>query len=92
MWWTLFTIILVAALTALVFYVFNKKITVKWWEWVLFALGILLFVFGLQNLFGGLAEGEAKAAWLLFATFGILGLILITVPAVLAFNRNKAEA
>ena len=91
MWWTLFTIILVAALTLLVVYVFNKKIAVKWWEWVLLALGVLLFVFGLQNLFGGLAEGEAKAAWLLFATFGILGAILIAVPAILVQRRRASE-
>jgi len=91
MWWTLFTIILVAALTALIFYILNKKISVRWWEWVLLTLGVLLFVFGLQNLFGGLAEGEPQAAWLLFATFGILGLILIAVPAVLVQRHRTAE-
>ena len=91
MWWTVFTVILVAALALFAAYVFNKKIAVKWWEWVLLGLGVLLFVFGLQNLFGGLAEGEAKAAWLLFATFGIVGLILIVVPIILIQKHKASE-
>ena len=89
MWWTLFTIILVAILTLLVVYVFNKKIRVCWWEWVLFGIGILLLVFALQNTFGAAAEGESKAGFMFLWTLGIPALILIVVPAVLVQRRQS---
>ena len=88
MWWTLFTIILVAALTLLVIYVFNKKMVVKWWEWVLFGIGILLFVFALQNFFGAMMEGESKPAFMFLWTLGIPALILLIVPIVLVRLRR----
>ena len=88
MLWTLFTIILVAALVLLVVYVFNKQITVKWWEWVLFAIGIILLVFALQNFFGALAEGESKPAMMFAWTLGIPALIFLIVPCVLVQTRR----
>ena len=90
MLWTLFTIVLVAALTFLVVYVFNKKIAVRWWEWVLFAIGILLLVFALQNTFGAAAEGESKAGFMFLWTLGIPALILIVIPVVLVQRRSAA--
>ena len=88
MWWTIFTIILVAALAFLVFYVINKKISVKWWEWVLFAAGILLLIFALQNFVGANLEGESKPAWMFAWTLGIPAIVLLIVPIVLVQMRK----
>ena len=88
MWWTLFSIILVATLTLLFVYVFNKNISVKWWEWVLFALGVLLMVFTLQNFVGAFAEGESKPAWMFLWTLGIPALVLLVAPIVLVQRRR----
>ena len=91
MWWTLFTIILVATITLLVVLVINKKISVKWWEWVLLGAGILLLVFALQNFVGASLEGESKPAWMFAWTLGIPALILIAAPTVLVVMRGRAE-
>ena len=88
MWWTIFTIILIAALTLLVVLAINKKVAVKWWEWVLFVLGVALMVFALQNFLGAMQEGEPKAAWTFAWTLGIPALILIFTPAVLVQRRQ----
>ena len=91
MLWTLFTIILVAALTLLVVYILNKKIEVKWWEWVIFGVGVLLFVFALQNTFGAAAEGETKAGFMFLWTLGIPAVVLIGVPCILVQRRRSVE-
>jgi len=91
MWWTLFTIVLVVALTHLAVLAINKKISVRWWEWVLFGAGVLLLVFTLQNFVGAQLEGESKPAWMFLWTLGIPALILIATPAVLVFMRGKSN-
>ena len=92
MWWTLFTIVLVALISFLVFWVINKKYSVRWYEWVLFFVGIVLMVFMLQNFFGAFAEGEPKPAWMFLWTLGIPALVLIVLPVILSNSRNKGEA
>ena len=88
MWWTIFTVVLVAALTLMVTFVINKGISVKWWEWVFFGVGVLLLVFALQNFFGVMLEGETKASWMFAWTLGIPALILIITPIVLVQLRR----
>jgi uncharacterized membrane protein YfcA len=88
MWWTLFIVALAAGITVFVAWVFMKNISVKWYEWLIGALGVLLFVFMLQNFAGTLQEGEPKAAWIFLWTSGIPALIFLAVPAVLVARRQ----
>ncbi|MCL2475163.1 MAG: dehalogenase [Chloroflexi bacterium] len=91
MLWTLFTIILVVAVTLLVVYTIVKKISVRWWEWLIGGIGLVLLVFALQNFVGALAESENHAAWTFLLTLGIPAIILIALPTVVVMNRNRVE-
>ena len=92
MWWSLFTVVLVAAVAFLVFYAIRSKLSVRWWEWVLATIGLLLFVFMLQNFSGAFVEGETKAAWTFLWTLGIPALILIILPFIMVAIRNSSKA
>jgi len=75
----------------LVFFVLKQGISVRWWEWLLAALGLALVIFTIQNFMGLLGENESKPAWLFWLYIGLPGIILIAIPAVLvAIRRNKA--
>ena len=89
MLWTLFTIILTVAVALLIFYVVHNKISVRWWEWLIGGVGLVLFVFALQNFFGAFAEDESHAAWTFLWTLGIPALVLIVLPFILVSNRKK---
>jgi len=82
-------IIFAVAATALVFWILSKGISVRWWEWILGAAGLLLLYFAILNFNGGLFEGTTQAAWLYLLVLGIPALILLAVPAYFAYKRNK---
>lgn len=92
MWWTLFTFVLAVIITALIAWVIVKKVSVKWYEWLIGAIGLILLVFMLQNFFGTFSEGESHAAWTFLWTLGIPAVILIAVPFVLVSARKGTEA
>jgi hypothetical protein len=81
-------LIFAALVTALVFYVLNKNISVRWWEWLLLAIGILLLVFTVQNFLGSFVENEPKAAWIFWLVLGLPALIIIAIPTVLVVRRK----
>lgn len=54
----------------------------QWWHWVLAALAILALFAAVQHLYGALAENEVKGAWIGFAIFGIIALIIGAIDAV----------
>ena len=67
-----------------------KKISVRWWEWILGILGIALLYFAILNFDGGLYEQTTQAAWMFLLVFAIPAIILLAVPAYLVFKRNNA--
>ena len=68
----------------------SRDITLKWYEWLLGALGLFSVVFGVQYLFGSLAEFYTFAGVLGLAVFGIQGLILLTITWLLVRRRQGA--
>jgi len=81
-------IVLAILAAAFVFYVKNKGITVRWYEWILGALGIALLYFAILNFNGGLFEETTRAAWLYLIVMGIPALVLLAVPALLIIRRK----
>ena len=86
--WYILTVVLAVAVAFLAFYAFNKKVSVRWWEWLMLGLGLFLFVFALQNVIGTFIEKESQAAVTMMWTLGIPALILIVVPVVMVTLRK----
>ena len=64
----------------------------RWYEWILAALGVILILFAIQNYQASMVELEPRAASILLWMFGLPGLILAVVAGVLAWMRNRKAA
>ena len=73
---------------AAVFYA-ATKMTLAWYEWLLVALGIIFFVFAVQNFQYMKVEYETRAATTLLFMFGLPGLILLGLGFYLPMQRAK---
>jgi hypothetical protein len=82
-----------AALLGLVLWLQHKGISVRWYEWLLGALGFLILYWTVHDFFGAMAEYNEAAARIFLWLLGTPGIILIAVPAFLIWwrtNRSKA--
>ena len=76
-----------AALVILFLQLKRINVTVKWYEWLIGIIGMLVVVYGLQNVFA-LAESESSTGapgtfFLLFALPGIIFLLVaIGLPSI----------
>lgn len=64
----------------------------RWYEWILAMLGVILILFAIQNYQASIVELEPRAASILLWMFGLPGLILAVVAGVLAWMRNRKAA
>jgi len=60
-------------------WLFVREMPVGWLVWLLFAVGSVLVVFGLDVLVGSLKEHEERAAWLGLGMFGGMGVVSLAV-------------
>ena len=81
--------IFAVAATALVFWVIKQGISVRWWEWLIGAIGLALLIFTVQNFLGSFVENEPKAAWMFWLILGLPSLIIMAIPTVLVIMRRK---
>ncbi|OBW62573.1 MAG: dehalogenase [Dehalococcoides mccartyi] len=69
----------------------KKKTAVRWYEWLIGALGLLSGIGAIQHYFGSLGENEPTSAWMGFLLFSIIALILLAIAWAL-FRRHKRTA
>jgi hypothetical protein len=74
----------------LVLWLRGKDITVKWYEWLIGAIGLLLLLFTIQNFAGSLVELESTAANMFLLVTGLPALILLAVAWQLVARRQWA--
>jgi hypothetical protein len=74
----------------LVLWLRGKDITVKWYEWLIGAIGLLLLLFTIQNFAGSLVELESTAANMFLLVTGLPALILLAVAWQLVARRQRA--
>jgi len=60
-------------------WLFVRETPVGWLFWLLFAVGSVLVVFGLDVFVGSLKEHEERAAWLGLGMFGGMGVVSLAV-------------
>ena len=91
MWLFLLTGLIVGAgLLWLVPWLRNRDIAVKWYEWLIGAVGLALLLFAIQNFFTSLAEAESTSASMYLLVMGLPALILLAVIWVLVTRRQSA--
>jgi len=88
--WLIVGLIIGALVIGLLVLLNKKNWTLKWYEWVIGAVGIILVLFAFQNFFGFIAENEpAKGAWIFLLIVMVPALILLALACWLPYMRIK---
>ncbi len=92
--WGFFLIggLLVGGLVWLVLWIRSAGILVKWYEWLIGAIGLLIGIVAVENFFAAFVEFETGAAWKYLLVFGLPALILLAVSVQLVFRRHQASS
>ncbi|MCL2475338.1 MAG: dehalogenase [Chloroflexi bacterium] len=80
-------VVFTMAVAAAVALIIVKKVSVRWWEWLIFGIGVALLIFTVQNFIMAFGEQEPQAAWMFWLFTGLPALIIIAIPAILVFKR-----
>ena len=87
--WFIIGLVIGAGLLTLALWLHSRKIVVKWYEWLIGALGLLLLLFMIQNIVGSIAEMETTAAWQFLWLIGLPALTLLTLAWWLPWCRYR---
>lgn len=89
----IFGMIAGAALMGLVFWLVQKEIAVKWYEWLIGAIGFMAAVWAVHDFFASIAEHNEAAGCTLLWILGIPALILLSLAVFLPWRRiGKSKA
>ena len=88
MWWFLFGIVVGAGLLGLILQIKAKKVHVAWYEWLMGAAAVMIFLLLIQHFVGSLAEYEPTAAWMGALFMGVPGLVLAVLAVRLPLQRR----
>ncbi len=87
--WFAIAFVLGAGLAALIVWLRSSSVEVKWYEWLIGIIGLLLLIFTIQNFAGSFAEFNRTAAWLFLPITGLPALILLAVSWQLIARRQR---
>ncbi len=92
MFWPTILVVITLAIMGLLLWGKNKGYAFKWHEWILFFVGVALFIFTLENIIGSFEENVPKAALMFVLITGIPTLILLAIPMIGAWRRGTKVA
>ena len=69
----------------------KKGFGIKWYEWLMGAISLLLITVTVQHYFGSLNEFEPKAAWMGSLILGLAAVVIAALAFQLVWRRNKAS-
>ena len=87
--WFIIGLIVGVAVLALSLWLRNNNIAVKWYEWLIGVLGLLLVLFSIPNFTGSFAEREPAAAWMFLLLLILPGVVLMAVAFQLIWRRSR---
>jgi len=88
--WLLAGILLVVIIIGLYVWLRRIRVSHKWYEFVIAAVGTIIFVIGLQNYFATRAEHWSQGTQLTFLlAFGLPGLTLLLLAGLLICLRHS---
>ena len=85
----IFGMVVGAALMGLVFWLDLKEISVRWYEWLLGALGFMMAVWAIHDFFASRAEHNEAAGTTLLWILGVPALILLALGVFLPWWRIR---
>lgn len=86
--WFIIGLLLGAALLGLAMFLRSRNIGVKWYEWTIGSIGLLMLLFTILNFTGSLTEHENFAAWTFLWLSGLPSVILIGIALFLPWRRH----
>jgi len=89
-YWLLFLIVLVVS--AGVVWAIAKKLSVRWWEWLMVVFGAIGLIATAHFGVGTFIELAPYAFWPGMLVFGLPSLILLAVPIVFIWRNNTQSA
>jgi len=89
MWDVILALIIGAAVVALVWWLRSRSIVVKWYDWLIGAIGLLFIGMAYQHTLGELFEGLPQAAWMGLLVLGGIGIVLLVAISLRVWRRNK---
>ena len=92
MLWLIIGLVAGIGVLALVQWLRSRNMMVKWYEWLIGALGLLLVLASVQHYAGSLSERYPTAAWMGALAFGIPALILLAVAWQLVIRRQRSAS
>ena len=87
--WLIIGLIAGGAVLGLVLWLRSTEVSVRWYEWLIGAIGLALALFTIQNFAGSMAELESTAANMFLLVTGLPALILIAVAWQLVARRAR---
>jgi hypothetical protein len=87
--WLIIGLIAGAAVLGLVLWLQSKAVSVKWYELLIGALGLVLLLFTIQNFTGSLTELESTAANMFLLVTGLPAIIVRAVSGLFVARRNR---
>ena len=87
--WLLLGVALGSGLLLLVLWLRTRGINLKWYEYVLGFIGLVLALFMLQNYQASVAEFEPYAPTIFLLVFGIPAFVLLLLTAFLVWYRTS---
>jgi len=89
--WSLISFALGIGITLLIQLIRRNNIVVRWYEWLLGVIGLLLLLFTIQNFYTAFGEFSSKAGWIFLATTGVASFILLALAFQLPNIRHRAQ-
>jgi len=90
--WYILAVLIGAGLVGLALFLNKKGIGLKWYEMLIFVVGLALLLFAIQNIVGTKAEFEDHAATVFFWAFVPASVILMIVAGVLPWLRLRSSS
>ncbi|XUX00746.1 MAG: dehalogenase [Dehalogenimonas sp.] len=87
--WPFIALIVGAAIIGLAWWLNRQNINVKWYEWLIGLIGVLLLMFSLQNYFGAIEEWQQIPANRWLGYFGVPAILLIALAVSLVIRHRK---
>jgi len=78
--------------TLLIRWLRERNIKTSWYDWLIGIVGILLLFFTIQNFYAGFQERVSQASWMFALVTGVPSLVLLGIPALQVWRRNRKTA
>ncbi len=88
--WFIIALAVGVAVTALVMWSRSRDVVVKWYEWLIGAIGLALLLLTIQNSITAIAEVESQAAGMYWLILGLPAVILLAVAWQLIARRQRS--